>query len=359
MRNIGRIGAAAVVIGAVFIIAFRVLAPHSDDTPTVAAAWTALEGSDGTTCALQTPYRFFARQGIDARRVAVFFQPGGGCWSAETCGSDTVLYDESVAADEPLRYDGDGIFDFGSAENPLGSFDMLFVSYCTADVHVGDTQRIYRPASGASISIRHSGYDNARAALDWLFAAYPTLDQVAILGSSAGALGALYHAGAILERYPDAQATVFSDSYVGVIPNRWQALADWNAGENLPPYISGRTLDTFTVERMYMDTAQAFPQATFALYTQAADAFQISFYAMSGGAAFTWARQRQAILDAITQQPNIRAYMSSGVLHTALTADRFYTIRVGETRLRDWLADALAGRALANVSCQVGALGCP
>lgn len=48
--------------------------------------WTTIPGGAGTGCAaLQSPYELYVRAG-DPRKVAVYFQGGGGCWNDGNCG---------------------------------------------------------------------------------------------------------------------------------------------------------------------------------------------------------------------------------------------------------------------------------
>ncbi|MDZ4765396.1 MAG: pectin acetylesterase-family hydrolase [Chloroflexota bacterium] len=319
--------------------------------------WQIIDGGAGTMCAFETPYRFFARTDVSTERLAIFFQPGGGCWTGATCLQGSVIYDQSVSGSEPERHTG--ILDFSDAANPLRDFDVVFVPYCTGDVHLGDATQTYRRGLGRAVTVHHNGYRNARAALDWVYANYPAPAQVVIAGSSAGAVGALIYAGDVMGRYPNARALFIGDSYVGIIPPRWEALERWNAGEHLPDYITGQTLDTFTVEGLYTDIAGEYPDAAFALYTQAADAIQIFLYALAGGAIDTWAQQRHDLLDRVRTLPNLRTFVSAGFAHVALVNVNFTFAAVGERRLRDWVSELIAGATVENVSCALGTLDCP
>jgi hypothetical protein len=114
-----------------------------------AREWTRIPGGAETGCALGTPYAFFHREGDDSRSLLVWFQGGGACWDWVSCSG---LFDSDVADDELSPYAG--IFDRSNPENPFRDFEIVFVPYCTGDVHVGDTTRVYgddrRSATGTS-----------------------------------------------------------------------------------------------------------------------------------------------------------------------------------------------------------------
>ena len=59
-----------------------------DATPTLAELppdWTKIEPGGDTRCARNTPYAYWVRPGT-TNKLFVYFQVGGGCYSAETCG---------------------------------------------------------------------------------------------------------------------------------------------------------------------------------------------------------------------------------------------------------------------------------
>ena len=57
-----------------------------------------------------------------------------------------------------------GIFDFADARNPFADYSVVYVPYCTGDVHLGNTTTEYAPG----LTVHHKGYVNGAAALDYL-----------------------------------------------------------------------------------------------------------------------------------------------------------------------------------------------
>jgi hypothetical protein len=338
----------------IILAALRVSAPAFDSLLTQ-AGWERIDGGSTTTCAFSTPYQFFARTGVSDENLLILFQPGGACWSAETCR--LAIFDSSVLEDEVLRHSG--VLDFQNPANPFLGYDVVFIPYCTADVHLGDATAEYRFGRGGGLIVRHNGFANASAALEWVYRRYPDPRRVTIAGSSAGAVGALIHAANVMARYPDAQTTFIGDSYIGIIPPRWEPLQNWNAAANLPDFITGRTLETFTVEGLYADITAQYPQSRFAIYTQAVDQFQIAFFSLSGGSPSSWSVLRDALIERLKLLPNLRTFVSGGFTHVALLNERVYTVSVGGVRLRDWIAALLADDPVDHVFCERGAFNCP
>ena len=134
-----------------------VMAAHADEPVGNAAAdtagWKTIPGGHGTGCATgATPYEFYVHEG-DPRRIALYFQGGGACWTTGTCGLDgQATFDPSVDdKDRPwLKGPGvGGILDAANPANPLREFTIVFAPYCSADVHLGVTQSVTRPLTAS------------------------------------------------------------------------------------------------------------------------------------------------------------------------------------------------------------------
>lgn len=351
------LGAGALVVAIGLLAACGL--PGNDELP---AGWEAIPGGEGTSCALGTPFQFFARTGIDPQRVVVYFQAGGACWSAESCVPNNPLpiYDQTVTLGEFSSYRG--AFDFDNPQNPLRDYDMVFVPLCTGDVHVGAATVTYRTAAGLySLTIQHWGAYNVRAALNWVYERYPNPEQVIVIGSSAGALASLYYSPEIFERYPQAVGLQFSDGYVGVVPDGWDALERWNIEANIPASIAeiGALPPEELVPELVRLLIDLFPDHRFGLYSHAADAFQIAYFGLTGGDTTQWSARRDVVIASYDGLPNLHTYIGAGVLHTILPFDEFYTMEVEGIRFRDWFADFLDGRPVENVHCPRGGVACP
>lgn len=291
-------------------------------------------------CSQGTPYHFYVRDGA-SDDLMIYFQGGGACWNTATCFEQPV-FDPAIGADEVYTT---GIFDFDNPDNPVAAYDMVFIPYCTGDVHTGDATVEYATGS----VIEHRGFANAQTVLEWTYTNYDAPASVFITGSSAGALGALFHGGYIMAQYADVPVTLLGDGYAGVVPAEWPALDTWGTFDNLPPgLIAADTPPERFARALYEGLAATYPDNRIAQYSTAFDEVQTVFYTLMGGSAL---RFLTAITQALTviDAPNYVYYLAPSRLHTILPRPEFYDTRVTEVYLSDWLAGLLAGEEIGSV----------
>jgi hypothetical protein len=326
-----------------------------------AAGWEAVAPGGKTLCSDGSEYRFFVRAG-DPRKLLVYFQGGGACWFAENC--DTHLkpsYKVNVADDDPSRYGG--IFEFANPENPFADYSVVMAPYCTADVHLGNRDTVYETPAGPEheahpLTIRHRGFDNAQAVLDWTYANYTAPVQIFVTGSSAGSIPSPYYAWQIADHYADARVAQLGDASGGYrrsTTTNTARLEEWGTLD----YLAARqaafrdvTPEAFSYELLYIKAAEARPDILFAEYDAAEDAVQKRFLAMGGSETSTLLdllRLNQADIRAAVG--NFRSYIAPGDTHTILGRPAFYTTTVDGIRFRDWVAALAAFERVGDVSC--------
>jgi pectinacetylesterase len=169
----------------------------------------------GTVCSDGSQYKFFVNYSNTSNDVEINFEPGGACWDYESCsGAGGVR-----GAANPNGIPDDHMSDYQylnllrrSDINPAQNYNMVFVSYCTGDVHFGDNVVTYLATGGdgdggaagdtsdagetgdggpASITYRHAGHANVLAVVDWVQKAFPVVPRLFVTGCSAGGAGAL------------------------------------------------------------------------------------------------------------------------------------------------------------------------
>jgi hypothetical protein len=305
------------------------------------SAWTIIPTDGTTTCARDTQFQFFARRGT-SNNLMIYFQGGGACWSPLTC-MEGGTFDPSVTDDEFDHYDG--IFNLQHPDNPLANYNMVFIPYCTADIHIGDQTVNYWDG----IDIAHNGYNNSVAVLDWVYQNFPNPTSILTTGSSAGAYGAIYHAADIITQYPNARHTVLGDAGIGATPEGWSILeTSWNIYENLSPNIPAwETVDqsTFTADLLYKNSAEAFPNVRFAQFTHYGDEVQMTFYRFGalGKTDQDWLDILYQSFETLNELENFTSYVAPGRDHTILAYPEFYTLTSNEVRFYDWFVQLLTG----------------
>lgn len=310
--------------------------------------WNQISPGGETTCAFGTPYSFFVRN-TDSDKVLIHFQGGGACWDEETCNPDNSYFTRAVGDLEDGFYT-EGIFDFDNPANPVGDYNMVVVSYCTADIHTGNQSVAYND----DWTIEHMGAVNSNVVLDWVFENYPDPEDVVITGCSAGAYGALYHSRTIMERYNDLRIRQLADSGVGIITSDWEGLTAWGTYNSLTGEFAevAPSIDPADFNNaLLMATAAEFPQNRFAHYTTNGDIVQTGFYFLMGGIGWTGQmNERLATLN--DEVPNFASYIAGGDEHCVLPLAGFYEFASDGVPFVDWFGAYVAGEDVENVRCE-------
>lgn len=162
--------------------------PPSYDT------WEKIELPD-TYCSDGSQYKFFVNWHEGADDLIVIFEPGGACWDYESCSGELGIlgaanpygipdnHMDTWAIHSPLvRRD--------SPQNPMREWNMVFIPYCTGDVHTGSNTANYVSQDGTKeLTYRHVGHDNMLLVTQWLGWQFQGTDRMYAGGCSAGGVG--------------------------------------------------------------------------------------------------------------------------------------------------------------------------
>lgn len=324
--------------------------PRYEELP--AGELVTLSPGGETSCALGEDYQFyFRRSATPANGLLIFFQGGGGCWGDLDCGlGQNISYRATI--DRRNATTLQGMSDFQNEANPFAGYDYLLVSYCTGDMHMGVRDRDYE-ANNIAFTVRHRGYINASAALNWVYENVPDPDRVFVTGSSAGALATPFYVPLIADAYPDARIGHLGDAGGGYYRLDFTpAYASWGTCDILPGALQGIGCDDLSQEAMYIAAAQAYPEVTFAQFNYAEDSVQRTFLSIYGERDLSLKDSLDVSFAEISAAvPNFRYYTAPGERHTLLRSPLFYTLTVDEVRFVDWLTALVNGEDVPNVDC--------
>lgn len=159
----------------------------------------------GPICFKGDPFRTTIRD-TGSRDLLIYLQGGGACWSA-LCNANT----KSVLGVPPIGWTADGV-----ENNPLRSYNVVFVSYCDGSVFSGDND-FKDPDHGGPDGYRHHhGLANLSAAVDIALEHFPDPDKIVLAGSSAGGYGTLIGTEVTRLAYPHTPLYVINDAGVGL-----------------------------------------------------------------------------------------------------------------------------------------------
>ncbi|MEM7411608.1 MAG: hypothetical protein AAF430_15355 [Myxococcota bacterium] len=157
----------------------------------------------GTFCSDGSQYKFFVYDNPNSDDLLLYFEGGGACWDYPSCSGELGI----LGAANPNGIPDDYITQFAPrfvspivngadpglpfrSIDPIATqgWDVVFMPYCTGDVHVGNNVQTYVDPSGQNppITFRHVGFNNTRAAVNHLAGVFPNIDKLLVSGFSAG-----------------------------------------------------------------------------------------------------------------------------------------------------------------------------
>jgi hypothetical protein len=188
----------------------------------------------GAACSNGTPYRFFVNRALFTSKTVIVFEGGGACWQQKPCqglfkvGILGATNPNGIATDYMTNVIssvlnqgaamGGLITPFSMRLDPLQSvqtqsWNIVYVPYCTGDVHTGNKVAVYDDADAANpTAYFHRGYPNAKALAAWLGKNLPNQSQVLVTGFSAGGVGSTAAYDAIRTAMKPKKSALLADS---------------------------------------------------------------------------------------------------------------------------------------------------
>ncbi|WP_051516108.1 pectin acetylesterase-family hydrolase [Candidatus Blastococcus massiliensis] len=336
----------------------------SDDGPTSAAgtratqeiSWEKVQAPEDCQCSDGSEFHYWLHRG-DADRVVLFLEGGGACFSAETCApGEEAIYTTDLEGRLPDRpaygrnAADEGLLDLDNPENPLAGASVVYVPYCTGDLHLGTATHDY-----GDVVVEHKGRLNATAALETLAAEFPGAEEVVVLGQSAGSAAAPLYGGLAHDLLPEAQVTVLADASGAypadeVITSAIGGL--WGIFDQLPawPEAAGDPLSAWSLPGLFIQTSEHVPGIRLASINTADDEVQRDFSDRIG--------QQNTPLSELIGRNNelieaagvdLAWWLGPGDKHVSTSDDELYDTEVDGIRLVDWIAGVLAGKDVADV----------
>lgn len=157
----------------------------------------------GAVCGNGSQYKFFVHR-TGSPNVLFFFQGGGACWDYDTCSGragvlgaanpngipDDFMSSFTAKYVSPVVNGADPGLAGVRPKTPLvtAGWNVVFMPYCTGDVHVGNNVATYADPTGAEppLTWHHAGFTNTLGAVDWTRAAFPSIQKLLVTGYSAG-----------------------------------------------------------------------------------------------------------------------------------------------------------------------------
>ncbi len=230
--------------------------------------------------------------------VVFFLQGGGACWDFVTCGGarslSPALLDKTASTGPfgPTEFANDVYANYPNSwvarekmPPALADATIVFVPYCTGDVHAGDKVTTYDPPplfqALPSITWHHVGHANVTAFLRRLVATFANPGKVIVAGSSAGGFGALANYPYFRAQWPNAKSYLIDDSGPPLAGDAIPAAtrdawySSWNMGASLDAFCTECRTDMSAGMR---NLAATYPNDRIALLSHLRDAVISAFF---------------------------------------------------------------------------------
>jgi len=292
-----------------------------------------------------------------ATRTVLYFKGGGACFNDLTCTFTGSLMETGP---EAMQANPDGVLDFDHEDNPFLDANVVYVPYCTGDVHAGVLGEQTLPEVAQPWNF--VGHDNVLAALDRVVPTFADTEQLVVLGTSAGGLGALINFPFIRAGWPDTDTVMIDDSGV-LLPDEYLAPClqthlreTWGFSDLLPSACTGCSGDDGGgLSTLFEYLPDAYPDVRFAMIASNQDQILRMFYGFgndgcdgAGGlpdlGADRYGEALSALHDA-SLDGRVLLYEIDSNVHTWSTTPAYYDTESGGVTMAEWFEGVLDGTA--------------
>jgi hypothetical protein len=362
-------------------------------TPPAPPGWT-WYSVPGTNCRDGSEAGLFIRF-ADSNRLLIFFEGGGACTTTGFCNfnpqnvnqvlsgtGETVLGSALGAVagrQQPGAYQNGevtGIFSSDREENPFRDWNMVYIPYCTGDVHFGTKRAASVP--GLEAPQMFVGSLNAQTFVGRLVPTFEEgLERVVVTGSSAGSFGAALNFSMISDAF-GVQTDAILDSGVPFEDEFWPTCLQktwrdlFGLDDALPPDCDGCFnadgggligLSDFLlakhpsshialVSSLHDEVIRLFftPGLDDCATINTADPIGITLGQVAGGQLFPEATYESGLLGVRAKYENsgrLATYLLAGAnqtLHQHTWRPRFFEVTAGSQSLASFVAGFLEGR---------------
>ncbi len=184
-----------------------------------------LPADSGAACGDGSPYRFFVNRTPLSKNTVIVYEGGGACWDQNAClgiGALSAANPDGIPADYMQQFNtaaGGLVTPFSSRNDPFQkvqtqSWNIVYLPYCTGDVHSGSKLAVYADADPANPRVEyHRGQANIRGAAQWLRANLGQPKDLLLTGFSAGGAGSTVTYGLVRDTLqPTGRSSLLADS---------------------------------------------------------------------------------------------------------------------------------------------------
>ncbi len=279
----------------------------------------------------------------DSKNLVLFLNGGGACWDYTTCAILNTSAHGPFGAAQFAQFSKQnlaGSIFADDPKNPVAGWNMVFIPYCTGDVHAGDNVVTYMGPNNATKKIYHKGHANLVAFFKRLAATWPSPDTLVVSGSSAGGFGAAINYDTARTYWPtgkgylidDSGPPLVGDSIRSYLKDAW--FMSWNINGTLGGLCPACQMD---LSAFLPILASRYPNDRMALLSSEQDKTIRGFYALSADLFKTDLYELSTMR--IDPLPKFKYFFETGENHTML--GNLTGHMTNGTVLADWLKQEL------------------
>ncbi len=298
-------------------------------------------------------------------KLLIYLEGGGACFNNPTCIANPSNFKKIQFAAWKNSIGQLGIFNESNDNNPFKDWNMVYIPYCTGDIHGGTNDK-------ADIGIRKKqkmlGYANVTAVLEELVGYFgeERFEEVFLTGTSAGGYGTLMNAGQVADYFVQSKLTVLNDSgpvllnqdaQPDCLDEHWETTFDLKVPDDYNDFITG---DYGTnLKAIYEYLARKYPDVDFGLAVYTKDLVIREFYGYGDDdceklSGFPGPLDGDVFKDALFHVrenvlfdfDNWGSYYINGSSHTLNVFNKsFNNLEVDGHSFKDWVNDLREGNA--------------
>ncbi|RKG83559.1 hypothetical protein D7V88_23840 [Corallococcus terminator] len=156
----------------------------------------------GTKCGNGSQYKFFVHR-TSSPNLLFMMEGGGACWDYDSCSGRTGILGAAnpngIPDDYMTQFTAKYVSPIVNGADPglpfrdrkdivTKDWNIVYLPYCTGDVHVGNNVKTYTDTTGGQAPLvwHHSGYTNTIAAANYAKQNFTNVQKLLVTGYSAG-----------------------------------------------------------------------------------------------------------------------------------------------------------------------------
>ncbi|AKT39494.1 uncharacterized protein CMC5_036410 [Chondromyces crocatus] len=302
-------------------------------------------------------------------KLVIFLEGGGACFNTSTCLANPSSYSEQNFNSWRGGNGPGGILSSSNADNPVRDWNMVFVPYCTGDVHAGNATGQNVPGIAAPQNQSFVGYANIGHYLQRIVPTFTEVTQVLLTGASAGGFGAAFNYDRVAQAFCphpvallDDSGPPMADTYMApCLQKRWRDL--WNLDGSFPTDCADcSTANGGGIVNLASHLGAKYPDARLGLISSDKDNTIRTFFSFGQNncasidglpSSMSSATYAQGLEDLrqnhLSDSASWATYFIDSTTHTYLGGNGFYSTTVSGTALTDWVARLFMGEPPGHV----------